>query len=108
MRYRSVIAAAAVLGALIYALRVELAEVDGGEYHSVRRAFKLAGPAFQRRVAAAVEDGVIRRWEYDRLKQSADAANVKLDSSLKEGSVAEDKVVLMAMARQIDVHGGAK
>lgn len=108
MRYWLVMAAVAVLGALIYTLRVEFAEVDVGKYHAVPRAFKLAGPAFQRHVATAVEDGMIRRWEYDSLRRSADADHVRLDKSFSEGSVAEDKVVLMAMARQIDVHGGPK
>jgi hypothetical protein len=80
---------------------IEFKEIGAAEYRSIRNSFKIGSPQFQRRVAVAMSDGVILRWEYDELNRISANDEQRMVLWTQRTSIGEERIVLAAMARQV-------
>jgi hypothetical protein len=85
----------------IVAAVFQMREIDGRQYRSMRMAFKDGPHAFKAATADAMSDGHISRWEYTGLVRVALDENRAIVISMDKFNVAEERVVLSAMVKQV-------
>ena len=86
----------ATCGSAIY----QAQEADANSYRTLRNAFKQGTPTFKYSVATAISDGKITRWDYAGLLRQYWQESTGLVLPTGATTVAEERVVLAAMARQ--------
>lgn len=101
-RFNVVAAAFLLLLAVAAAVGVyEFGEIDAQDYRAVKGVFKEGTPYFRVAVAKAMKDGKINRWEYRALTQTALDERRPLIISTDYASLAEERLILFAMAKQV-------
>lgn len=80
---------------------IQAREVDAHEYRILRNAMKAGSPGMRGEIADAMRDGNVNHWEYTDLLKRYWTENNALALDMKATSVAEERLVLAAMARQV-------
>lgn len=76
-------------------------EVKANDYRMLRNSFKKGTPPYRVAVAEAMQSGKVSRWEYTGLLQQYRQENRVLSVETTATNLAEERVVLAAMARQV-------
>ena len=76
-------------------------EIDANQYRILRNAMKAGSAGMRIEIAEAMRDGRVNHWEYTDLLKRYWTENNALVVNMAANSVAEERLVLAAMARQV-------
>ena len=88
----------AILGAVIAVYCMQ--EITGQEYRLLRTTMKNANTTARQEIATRMMDGKVNKWEYTAIVQTLWSGNAPALTA-SATSVAEERLVLLAMARQM-------
>lgn len=76
-------------------------EIQANEYRALRTTFKLGPPAYRVAVAEAMRSGKVNRWEYTGLLRQYRQEKGGLRVASNATHLAEERLILAAMTRQV-------
>lgn len=79
----------------------QASEVTANNYRTLRNSFKEGTPAYRVAVAEAMRSGKVNRWEYTGLLRQYWQENRALSVEFTATNLAEERLVLAAMTRQV-------
>ena len=91
-------ALSAILGAVIAVYCMQ--EITAQEYRLLRTTMKDGNTAARQEIATRMMDGKVNKWEYSAIVQTLWSGNAPALTA-SATSVAEERLVLLAMARQM-------
>lgn len=81
----------------------QASEISANNYRTLRNSFKEGAPAYRVAVAQAMRSGKVNRWEYTGLLRQHWQENRALSVEFTAANLAEERLVLGAMTRQVKV-----
>jgi hypothetical protein len=99
---QALISAAALIAILSAVIAVYfMQEITAQEYRLLRTTMKDGNTAARQEIATRMMDGKVNKWEYSAIVQALWSGNAPAFTTASATSVAEERLVLLAMARQV-------